>query len=287
MKEEVKNTKLSFTLPDEVIVVKYINRRVGMAANVDTNHVISGGMLTNAVRKFCAPLQRNGSIKNILTNDEKEYLEYATGLNLSVYGDFWQTFYVSLHKEDANNRFELSNPMDYISYKILESLTKEDISPNWSKRNDKQTYQFAITRVDEELLESKKKFDSKKEAFKLYGKIEDDKDKLMGVYKLLSNKPISNDTSMRWLQDKIEEIIDSEPLKFIGVVSDKSFHTKMLITEGVDKGVIIKKSNKYSTVDGLDLSNAGEIPTFDNAVAYLDNPKNQDVRDIVEAKINK
>lgn len=287
MKEDVKELKSTFTLPDEIVVVKYINRNTGMAANVDKNHVISGGMLTNAVRKFSAPIQRNGSIKNVLSNDEKEYLESATGLNLSVYGEFWQTFFVTLQKEDANNRFDLSNPMDYISVKILESLTKEDISPSWAVRNQKQTYQFAITRGDEEMIEDKKKFDSKKEAFKLYGKIEDDKEKLLGVYKLLTNKPISNDSSLRWLQTKIEEIIDSKPLSFVNIVNDKSFHTKMLINEGIDKGVIIKKSNKYSTIDGLDLCNSGEIATFDNAVAYLDNVKNQDVRSLIEAKINK
>ena len=287
MKEDIKEKKSTFTLPDEIVVVKYINRNTGMAANVDKNHVISGGMLTNAVRKFSAPIQRNGSIKNVLSNDEKEYLESVTGLNLSVYGEFWQTFFVTLQKEDANNRFDLNNPMDYISVKILESLTKEDIAPSWAVRNQKQTYQFAITRGDEELLENKKKFDSKREAFMLYGKIMDDKDKLLGVYKLLTNKPISNDSSLSWLQGKVEEIIDTKPLSFVNVVNDKSFHTKMLITEGVDKGVIVKKSNKYSTVDGLDLCNPGEIATFDNAVVYLDNIRNQEVRDIIEAKINK
>ena len=287
MKEEVKDKTNSFTLPDEIVTVKYIHRNTGMASNVDKNHVIAGGMLTNAIRKFSAPIQRNGSIKNVLTNEEKEYLENLTGLNLSVYGEFWQTFFVTLQKEDANNRFDLSNPMDYISVKILESLTKEEIAPNWAARNQKQTYQFVITRGDEEMNEDKKRFDYKKDAFKLYGKIEDDKDKLLGVYKLLTNKPVSNDTSLKWLQTKIEEIIDTKPMSFVNVVNDKTFYTKMLITDAVDKGVIVKTSNKYTTADGLDLCNSGEIPTFDNAVAYLDSPKNQEVRDIVEAKINK
>ena len=287
MKEEVKDKTNSFTLPDEIVTVKYIHRNTGMASNVDKNHVISGGMLTNAIRKFSAPIQRNGSIKNVLTNEEKEYLENITGLNLSVYGDFWQTFFVTLQKEDANNRFDLSNPMDYISVKILESLSKEDIAPNWVSRNQKQTYQFVITRGDEEMKEDKKRFDYKKDAFKLYGKIEDDRDKLLGVYKLLTNKPISNDSPLSWLQGKVEEIIDNKPMSFVNVVNDKAFYTKMLITDAVDKGVVVKSSNKYSTVDGLELCNSGEIPTFDNAVAYLDSPKNQEVRDIIEAKINK
>jgi len=284
---ETIESKKAFTLPNEVVIVKFIPRTSGMAANVGKDHVISGGMLLNAKRTFCAPVQRNNTVRNILTIEEKEYLEKATDLNLSVYGDFWASFYVRLGKEDAGNRFDLSDPFDYLSIKVLESLSKEDIALTWASRHDKQTYQFAITRENEEMLENKKKYDSKKDAFKLYGKIEDDKNKLLNVYKLLTNKPISKDSSLVWLQAKIEEIIDTDAKSFVNVVNDSSFYTKMLLQEGVDSGVILKKSNKYSTVDGLDLCNAGEIATFENAVLYLDNPKNQDVRGIVEAKINK
>lgn len=281
-----KTIKSNFTLPTEVITVRYINRNRGMAANVDKNHVIAGGLMSKAVRKFCTPLMRNGSIANVLKNEEKEYLESVTGLNLSVYGDFWNDFRVALHKEDANNRFDLSNPMDFISIKILESL-KNEISPTWATRNSKQTYQFAICREDEEMLENKGKYDAKKEAFKMYGKIEDDKDKLLSVLKLLTNKPISPEVKLTWLQHKVEEFIDNEAAKFVSVMNDKTLYTKMLINTGIDKGVILKKSNKYSTEDGLDLCNSGEIATFDNAIAYLDNPKNQDVRNLIELKINK
>ena len=281
-----KTLKGNFTLPNEIITLRYIHRNRGMAANVDKNHVISGGLLSKAVRKFCTPLMRNGSIANILSNDEKEYLESITGLNLSVYGDFWNNFRVALHKEDANNRLDLSNPMDFISYKILESL-KNEIAPTWASRNSKQTYQFAICRENEEMLESKGKYDAKKEAFKMYGKIEDNKEKLLSVLKLLTNKPISPEVKLDWLQHKLEEFIDNEPSKFVSVMNDKTLYTKMLINTGIDKGVILKKSNKYSTIDGLDLCNSGEIATFDNAVAYLDNPKNQDIRDLITAKIEK
>jgi hypothetical protein len=284
---ETQELKSTFTLPNEIVTVRYIHRNSGMAANVAKDHVISGGMLSNAIRSFCAPVQRNNTVKNILTNEEKKYLEDITGLDLSVYGDFWSTFYVKLRKDDAGNILDLNNPMDFMALKVLESLSKDDIALNWESRYAKQTYQFAITRQNEEMAENKKKYDSKKEAFKLYGKIEDDKDKLLTVYKLLVNKPISKDTSLLWLQGKVEAIIDTEPKKFLGVVNDKAFYTKMLIQEGIDSGVILKKSNKYSTVDGLELCNPGEIATFENAVLYLDNVKNQDVRGIIEVKISK
>jgi hypothetical protein len=276
-----------FSLPQEKIVLKYIKRNRGMAANVDKNHVIAGGMLTNSTKKFSAPLQRNGSIKNVLSEDEKTLLEQLTGLNLSVYGDFWQNYYVTLYKEDANNILDLSNPMDYISYKILMSLSKTEIAPSWKERNKNQTYQFAITREHEEMLETKGNYDSKKEAFKLYGKIEDSKEQLLGVLKLLTNKNLSKDSKLDWLQHELEKIIDKEPQKFLSAVKDKSLHSKLLLNNAVEAGVVLKKGNKYSTADGLDLCDAGEIATFENAVRYLDEPKNQEIRSIIEAKIEK
>lgn len=286
MELKTKEVGSDFKLPNDIVTVKFIKRNKGMATNVEASHVISGGMLIGSVKKFRAPLTRNNTIANVLTKEEKEYLEKVTDLNLSVYGTFWETFQVSLYKEDARNRFDLSNPMDYIAIKLLESL-KDEIALSWSDRNKKQTLQFAICRQNEEMLESKYKYDSKKEAFKLYGKIEDDRNKLLGVLKLLTNKPISKDSELTWLQHKIEEFIDTMPSQFVNVVNDKAFYTKMLVNTGVETGVIVKVGNKYKTLDGLELSNPGEIPTFDNAVNYLDNPLNQEIRTIVETKINK
>lgn len=280
MEDTIKN---NFTLPNKIIKVKYIKRKKGMASNVADDHIISGGMLSGSVKKFQAPLLSNNTIANVLTKEEKQYLESITGLNLSVYGDFWTTHYVTLFKED--NQFDLSNPVDYISYKIMLFL-KDDIAPSWEDRNKKQTYQFVITNDEEEFIEKKNKFDNKKEAFKLYGKIEDDKEKILGILSLLSNKPISEDSTLGWLQGQLEEFIDSKPEAFIDLIKDKTIDTKLLIQKGIKEKVIIKKGNKYSTVDGLDLAENGQLASFDNAVAYLENTKHQDVRSLIEAKIS-
>jgi len=224
--KEVKS-KSNFTLPNDIVVVKFIKRKRGMASHVDENHVISGGMLSGSKKKFCAPLTRSNTIANVLTKDEKEYLEAETGLNLSVYGDFWTTFYVSLWKDDANNRFDMADPMDFISIRLLESL-KNDIAPSWNERNKKQSYQFVITRTDEEFKEKKAKLDTKKQAFKTYGKIEDDKEKLIGILKLLTNQPFSSDSTLSWIQGKVEEYLDTMPSAFLAIIDDPSFDTKVI-----------------------------------------------------------
>lgn len=278
----MEDVKTRFSLPNKVIVVKYIKRSKGMSSNVPGDHVIAGGMLNGSKKSFCAPLLRNGSIANILSNEEKETLEDLTGLDLSVYKDFWKEHFVHLFKED--NRLDLSNPMDYISFKILSSL-KDDVATKWEDRNKKQTYQFVITSEDEELAEKKQGFDKKKEAFKLYGKIEDDKEKLISIFKLLSNKPISSNSTLEWIQGRVEDFLDADPGKFVELMKDSALDTKLLITNAVETGVVVKSGNKYATVDGLDLCEAGEVASFNNAVKYLDHPKHQDVRALIEAKL--
>lgn len=282
---ETKTKKSQFTLPEGVVTVKFIKRKKGMASNVGDNHVISGGMLTNSKKTFSAPLQNNGAIANVLNKEEKEYIEDLTGLNLSVYGDFWKTYTVDLFKDDASNKFDLSNPMDYMSIQLLKCL-KNDIAVKWADRNNKQTYQFAIITDDEIPNEKKAKLDIKKEAFKLYGKIEDDRDMLIGVLKLIDNSPISKDSKLTWVQGKVEEIVDTTPEIFVKLMKDESLSTKLLIHKGIEKKIVVRNGNKFSTVDGLELAENGQNPSFVNAVKYLDNPKHQEVRDLIEARIN-
>jgi len=275
-----------FVLPNEIVTVRFIPRKKGMAANVGDNHVISGGMLTNSVRGFVLPRKiRGGGLVNALTKAEKETLEEETGIDLSVYGKFWETFKVKLRKDDASNVFDLSTPMGYISLKVLEKY-EDDIAHSWVERDNKPTYQFVITRPGEVTDDNKAKLDVKKEAFKLYGKIEDNKDKLISILKLLTNKPISSQSTLKWVQGLVEEYVDKTPSKFLSVIQDESFETRALINKGIETGIIKRNGNKYATVDGLDLCENGSVATIDNAVKYLDNHKHQDVRDLIEAKID-
>lgn len=275
----------NFRLPQETVVVEFIKRKRGMAANVEDNHVISGGMLENATKKYCAPLQRNGSIANILTDEEKEYLERETGLNLSVYGEFWNNTYVALKKDKAHNQFNLNNPIGYIHFKIL-LANKDEIAPSWESRNNKQTYEFVIVRQDEKVNEKKVKLDTKKEAFKLYGKIENDREKLISILKLATNRPISQDSKLEWLQSEVEDIVDNKPSKFLSIANDVDFVIKALINNAVDCKVIKIEDNEYYTSDGLKLAKGKKPASFDNAIEYLKDIKNADVKDIIEAKTN-
>jgi len=276
----------TFKLPNKKVKLIYIKRKKGMAAgdHIGPDHIIAGGMIDNAVTKYVVPINRHGGLVNVLTNEEKAFYEKELpGTNLSIYGDFWYDQSVLLTKQDT--LFDLSNMMDYLQIAILRA-NKQEIAHNYASRFDRAEYKFMIVEEGEVLKDDKKRYDSKKNAWKEYGRIEDQKDLLIGVLKLLENKPISEDSALDWIQGKVEAHVDESPKKFLNVIKDPSFETRILINKAIDKKLIVRNGNKYATIDGLDLAEEGEVPTFAIAVRYLEKPKNQAVRDILEAKIS-
>lgn len=281
-KETVKEEE-TFTLPQETVNLKFISRKKGMAANVEDNHVIAGGMLENSVKRFCAPALKSGVIKNVLTNAEKKFLEDETGLDLSAYSEYWHDKYVNLYKQSTSNNFNLEIPNDYIEYKIL-LANKDSISPNWKSKDKKQTYQFAVIRDNEIDREDKKKLDVVKEAWKSYAKMEDNREMLLGVISLLQDRQVAQDTNIEWLQGQVEKKVDSSPIEFLTLIKDATFETQALLKKAINKKVVVVKNKQHYTEDGIKLAGKGEVASFTKSVRFLEDPKNQEIKDLLIAK---
>ena len=112
---------LESCLTSEKVYVKFYRRKKGNSTIDNPKHVANGGMLETATKTLVVPRLRNGLMKNILTDDEKDFLEDVLRLSegaLSIYNkDYWGKRKVLLKKE--NNVFDLSDPDQYIDYKIL------------------------------------------------------------------------------------------------------------------------------------------------------------------------
>ena len=92
--EEINDGVVS-CLRKEIITVRHINKQTGNIR--DPKHVLYGGMSDNATRTYTVPLLRSGALCDVLTKDEKAFLEEYMGLEpnaLSVYkkeNNFWDT----------------------------------------------------------------------------------------------------------------------------------------------------------------------------------------------------
>lgn len=278
--------KLESCLTEEKVYVKFYKRRKGNSTIDNPKHVAHGGMLETATKTYVPPRLRSGQYKNILTDDEKKFLEQKLFLpegELSVYNrDYWKGKKVVLTKE--NNIFDLSDPDAYINYKILLANTNL-IAPSIDVISHKETYVFYMEREGEKESRKVKTISMKQEAYKLFGKYEDDKDILRFILKE-SKKPTAKNTKIENLQAWTADVIDDNPSLFVKVASDKLIKTKVLLEKAVDTGVVMLRANEYfDAASNKSLSDSGEDATLDNAAIYLNKPRQQELKLSIEARV--
>ena len=283
-------------LRNEKIIVRFVPNPTAMVQR--KGHLLSGGMAENATRSFCVPrLAKTGMFKNILTDNEKSYLERVMGLEinaLSIYkkeNNFWDDSNPSgigrvvLHKQD--NYLDLSVPEQYIQYKIL-LAHKDQIAPSMEEyeTHPKATYQFVIISEGDETQRNLSKMDVTMECYTEYGAVKKDKDTLRVIIEQLEKRPVSANVKLDYLQSKINDYIQANPRKFYKVITDKYLSTKVLISKCVEAGLIGTKNNTYYLrKDGTPLCEMGEESTLNIAAKYLSNIKHSELKYLLEAQL--
>lgn len=300
--EETKATKVLVNtdqlvncLSNERICIKHIPKQSGMIT--DHRHVLYGGMAETAKRTFTVPLLKSGAFADVLTKKEKEFLEYTLGLEvnaMSVYktnNNFWSTANtngissVTLFKQD--NFFDLSDPTDYIKYKIL-LANKDFVAPSLQALQDqpKATYEFVVVSDTEKTKVATSKMSYKKQCYKELGKVEDNIDIMRLIIETIDGRPTAKSTKLELLQTKADDLIQANAGLFLKVITDPLLPTKVLIKKAVEAGVIANRGNYLYLRDGnIPLCNEGQDPTLNVAAMFLNEPKHQDLKFTIEAKL--
>lgn len=293
---EVMQTTVPSCLRKERIIVRYLRKTSGIWGD-NPKHILAGGMSEAAVRVFVVPRLSSGVFVNVLTDDEKAFLEEIMGLEynaLSIYkkvDNFWDDTTegginsVRLTKQD--NYLDLSNPEDYIRYKIL-LANKDYIAPSMQALQDtpKATYQFVIISEGEETKAAKTNMTSTMMCYKEFGKVENDIDTLRTIIETLDGRPTSRTAKLEFLQTKANELIQSDSKMFLRAITDPLLSTKVLIKKSIEAGLISNRGNYlYLRSDNSPLCEANEEPTLNIAARYLNSPKHQDIKFTLEAKL--
>ena len=290
MEEEKKEMKNC--LVNERVILRKLPKRTNMVQ--DSNHIMGDGMHDNAFYIYSVPkLQKSNVFVNVLTDTEKDYLEYVMGLPknaLSVYRqpkeeNFWSNSNpnglskITLRKRD--NIFDMSKPTDYIAVKIL-MANKDKICPSmeeWAAR-PKETYEFVIIREGQESKLSKNNTDATIQAVMKLGKIADDKDILKLVVETMMGKKYTDATSLDWLQTQALDLIKNTPKNarmFLSIMDDESLDNKVLIRKCISKGIIADRGGFLYIKDGnIPMCGDGEEPTLKMAAKWLSKPSNQE-----------
>ena len=275
-------------LKNKTVIVRFLPKEGSI---IDKHHVLFGGMAETAVKTFTVPvIASTNTLKNVLTNDEKAYFENLLGVNLSVHNkkdNYWENFKVRLIKSD--NYLDLSNPEDYIKYKVL-LANSNFICPSMKDYRERPlaTYQYVITSEGDELEMAGDKRKTRAECYKLAGKIENDFHTLKAVIELLDKRPLSDKTSIEFLANKLDEFIDSNPMGTYKILTDKTLQSIVFIKKCVGAGLISKNGDFYyikSDKHKIPMCEEGKDPDIKQAVKYLNNPKNQELKFNLEASL--
>lgn len=283
-------------LRNERVIVRFVPSPTAMVQR--KGHILYGGMSENATRSFVVPrLSKTGMFKNVLTDNEKSFLEKAMGLEinaLSIYkkdNNFWDDSNpngigrVVLHKQD--NYLDLSIPEQYIQYKIL-LANKDYIASSMQELEDKPkaTYQFVIISEGDEAQKNLSRMDITMECYTEYGAVKKDKDTLRTIIEQLEKRPTSPNVKLDYLQTKVNDYIQADPRKFYAVITDKYLPSKVLIKKAVEAGLIGMKNNTYYLrKDGSPLCEMGEESTLNNAAKYISGIKHQELKYLLEAQL--
>jgi hypothetical protein len=283
--EAVEKVEKTFSLPSKKVKLIPVIKNGWLPKGHEASFLYG-----SAKTKVSVPrAEHGGHYVNPLTKEEAAFLENHPALSLKT-GDlsvhrkennFWKDVIgmITLGKDERT--FDLSDPMDYITYKVL-LLQRDLIAPSAEDARGKLSYRYAFVDVDYE--DDKKTIESNllADAFMEYGKIRTDRDSLMNILYVLEGKRISPNSKIDFLQGQVGSFVTKAPSRFLEIINDSNLMTKVLLQKAIAYNIINRRANVYKTAAGETLG-IDMLSTIDK----LNDPAMSDVRIIIEEQVKK
>ena len=216
---------------------------------------------------YIAPyFTRSGSIYTGLTPEDEKYFEKALGYeegHLAKTSDFWQTFCVkvgtrTLLLDDSIPRQAMIIKFLSDHKRVATSLDKLDAGKD-----------YLLINREAEAIEANKQNKLRRDAIKEFDKLSlDQMRQCLRLFGMSSDR-MSNEL----VESTLFGLVDKQPKKFFDKwVNNKAKDTEFLLEQAISKGVIRKDKTHYFY--GTDMF----ADSLDEAIAYLDNKKNQDLK---------
>ena len=268
-------------LVDETVEIRPIRRKGGWGGVLADNHD-SAFMNAGAKMKIGVPMST--STKTIvdplekLDENQKKIVAKLLGLDssdfLNIYkkDNYWGKFEVIIDRNGLV--LNLSNIMHYITLKVLE-CNSEIIAPSWKDRFMKGTYKFAICRKGDERREAVDSINDTEKAYIKFGEINQDAARMkdfLYVYYLSDKKaaPPPETDDLDILKMEISTVIKNNQKKFLEILDDPNYQTKLIIQKAVDNGSLIYDGQKYSFPGSEE-----PVGMLEDMINFLNDDRNQ------------
>lgn len=288
-----KTTKKKFELPNKTIMVKPNVNNPGWIK--DPRHQ-AFFLVEGATKRYMVPVKKDGGLVNVLTDEEKDFLEKALHMEsngLSIYkkpdDNFWTQSEAIVEIGKDPLILDLSNPLQYIKWKIL-LANKDHIAPSVRNIKDKRTYKYYIE--DKEDLNKIKTEEAQlnTKVWTAFGKISQSKKSLLDMmyaYSVLGRRfekyaKLNEDSALDFLQGQLADIISSDVEMFLELIDDPLLDTRVLVGKSIQNNSLERKGEKYYiTGDPTPIGN-----NLKETCEYLNSDRNQDLRLTLENKLN-
>lgn len=215
-------------------------------------------VLPNAKKTIGPILDRRGNIKHGL--NKEEIAHYEKLLNETLDDKYWANFTIVL--TDSVKEFDLSHPWDRLAVRILRQHPwVQDIGGEINSRTV-----YTIKDEEAEAREKVEALNYKKKAYKYFEEMDDED--IKGFLRLFGVRVGKESATVR--QSKLEDILTTNPKRFVEYYEDKNRKTRILLRELYSAGVVTKNKEHYFW---------GEIHIGENedlAVVYLNDVEHQE-----------
>lgn len=291
LENEGCNTTSSFELPENgKVTVRYIER-----GNFSRDHLISGGMVDGAKHSFCVPMLKNGNLKNVLTKAEKEYFEELLDISLSTLKkpseNFWSTSNPSgignVILEKGDNVLDLSDPYDYLRYKVLlANSTYIASSYKEMDRDPKSTYVYVIVKESDVVEATKSTYKVKRETFKKLEEYDNNIDALTYIISVADHDEVDRETPIELIRDRVYAIFERSAGQVSRILNDRMFSTKVLIRKLTMADLVYVENDQYYMADSNKPMHRGSNEAdLDEACTWLNLPENAPILADLKAKV--
>jgi hypothetical protein len=285
--------KQEFKLPNKKVTVQIIDKPWGR--HRDKSHQMYN-LHPMSDFTICVPKNRLGDLVNPLTEVERKYMENtaSSGLSfkpgeLSVYNDkgkeFWNSKAAKVRLTRNDLVLDLSDPMDYIRYKIL-LVNTFLIAPSYEDRFKKPSYRFMLVHDEEILSNTISDAEILTEAYTEFGAIKNNPDALKDVLTVLGKKPAKT-TKLNFLVAEVAKFLETNKGRtiFLETIKDPNYKLKLLLRKAVAERLVNVSNNKYYLEGGDPMCLTGKVNNIEGAIEYLDHPSSQDVLLYLKSKI--
>jgi len=277
-------TVAEFKLPNRKVKIVPLKRKRGL---LPKEHEASF-LFKESYYEVCVPIDERGRMKDPLTPEERAFFESPSSgmdfepneLSVTRENNYYTKKKAKVRLKNEVTYLDLSRPDDYMKYKILLTV-KDRIALSDDPRETKVTQKFALVDENHETQQQLNELDTKLAAYTEYGAIKKDFRSLRHVIMVATGKKVAKNAKLEFLQTEANRLLSNAPDAFLNAVRDKDLETKILIQDAITAKALRKQGIAYYTPGGDLIGN-----NLAEAVEFLNNKKNQDLRLVIEKKVD-